>query len=315
MSVFVLVEHDRGEIEPTSLEALTFARTRGDVTAVVVGQGADQAAAGLGDYGASQVTIATHDLLDDYGPDAWADALAQVVTAGGATEVLAAGTDRGNEVIAQLAARLDLPMAANVLALTNPGEVLRLQWGGSLHELAAFEEPMLLYTISPHSVEATGGAGASGAVVEQQIELDESATVTMIKDRVTTAEGITLATAPIVVSGGRGMGSAEAFDMLEELADLVGGKVGCSRVVTNNGWRNHRDQVGQTGTVVAPDVYLACGISGAIQHWVGMMNAKTVIAINTDKDAPMVTKADYAIVADLHDVVPALIEEVKRRRA
>ncbi|MBT8249327.1 MAG: electron transfer flavoprotein subunit alpha/FixB family protein [Acidimicrobiia bacterium] len=313
--MFVLVEHDRGEVEPASLEALTFARTRGDVTAVVVGEGADQAAAGLGGYGASHITIATNELLADYGPDAWADALAQVVGAAGATEVLAAGTDRGNEVIAQLAARLDLPMAANVLELAKPGEVLRLQWGGSLHELAAFEEPMLLYTISPHSIEATGGAGASGTVVEQPIELDESATVTMIKDRVTTAEGITLATAPIVVSGGRGMGSAEAFDMLEELADLVGGKVGCSRVVTNNGWRNHRDQVGQTGTVVAPDVYLACGISGAIQHWVGMMNAKTVIAINTDKDAPMVTKADYAIVADLHDVVPALIEEVKRRRA
>ncbi len=313
MSVYVLVEHDRGDVEPTSLEALTFARSRGVVTAVLVGHGADRAAAGLGDYGAAAVTIATNDLLADYGPDAWADALRQIIEADGATEVLASGTDRGNEVMAQLAARLDLPMVANVLEIGESGEVLRLQWGGSLHEQASTPGPVLLYTLSPHTVEATGGAGAEAVLVERPVDLDATALVTMIKDRVTTAEGITLATAPIVVSGGRGMGSAEAFDMLEELAALVGGKVGCSRVVTNNGWRNHRDQVGQTGTVVAPDVYLACGISGAIQHWVGMMNAKTVIAINTDKDAPMVTKADYAIVADLHEVVPAIIEEIKQR--
>jgi len=201
-----------------------------------------------------------------------------------------------------------------VLNIESTAEMLRIQWGGSLHERSAVDSTMLIFTLAPHSIEAESGAGASGQIEELAIDLDPSATHTMIKDRVTTAEGITLATAPIVVSGGRGMGSAESFDMLEELAELVGGKVGCSRVVTNNGWRNHRDQVGQTGTVVAPDVYLACGISGAIQHWVGMMNAKTVIAINTDKDAPMVTKSDYAIVADLHEVVPAVIEEIKRRR-
>ena len=310
--MIVLIEHDRGEVAPTSLEALTFARAHGPVTAIVIGEGADTAAVGLGDYGAETVKVLTNELLADYGPDAWAEALGQVVAAGGS--VLASGTDRGNEVLAQLAARLDLPMVANVLNIESTAEMLRIQWGGSLHERSAVDSTMLIFTLAPHSIEAEAGAGASGQIEELAIDLDPSATHTMIKDRVTTAEGITLATAPIVVSGGRGMGSAESFDMLEELAELVGGKVGCSRVVTNNGWRNHRDQVGQTGTVVAPDVYLACGISGAIQHWVGMMNAKTVIAINTDKDAPMVTKSDYAIVADLHEVVPAVIEEIKRRR-
>jgi electron transfer flavoprotein alpha subunit len=312
--VIVLIEHDRGEVAPTSLEALTFANAAVEaVTAVVIGQGADKAAVGLGDYGAGTVRVLTNDLLADYGPDAWAEALRHVVPEG--ARVLASGTDRGNEVMAQLAARLDLPMVANVLEADANSEMLRIQWGGSLHERTSLDSPTVLFTLAPHAVEAMAGAGAPGAVEEVPVELDDSVTTTMIKDRVTTAEGITLATAPIVVSGGRGMGSAEAFDMLEELAGLVGGKVGCSRVVTNNGWRNHRDQVGQTGTVVAPDVYLACGISGAIQHWVGMMNAKTVIAINTDKDAPMVTKADYAVVADLHEVVPAIIEEVKRRQA
>ncbi len=310
--MIVLVEHDRGEVAPTSLEALTFARRFGPVTAIVIGEGADKAAIGLGDHGADVVKILTNDLLTDYGPDAWAEALDQVVAEG--DTVLASGTDRGNEVMAGVAARRDLPLVANVLELEESGEVLRIQWGGSLHELVTVEASTTLYTLAPHSVEAMPGAGAPGTVEEVEVTLDPSVAHTMIKDRVTTAEGITLATAPIVVSGGRGMGSAEAFEMLEELAVLVGGKVGCSRVVTNNGWRNHRDQVGQTGTVVAPDVYLACGISGAIQHWVGMMNSKTVIAINTDKDAPMVTKADYAIVADLHQVIPALIQEVKRRR-
>jgi electron transfer flavoprotein alpha subunit len=111
------------------------------------------------------------------------------------------------------------------------------------------------------------------------------------------------------------VGSPEGFAPLEELAELLGGVVGCSRVVTNNGWRPHSDQVGQTGTVVAPDLYIACGISGAIQHWVGMMASKTVIAVNTDAEASMVTKADYAVLGDLSEIVPAIVDEVKRRRS
>jgi electron transfer flavoprotein alpha subunit len=145
-------------------------------------------------------------------------------------------------------------------------------------------------------------------------DLVEADLVTQVVDRTVASEGITLATSPVIVSGGRGVGSAEGFRPLEELATLLGGVVGCSRVVTNNGWRPHSDQVGQTGTVVAPDLYIACGISGAIQHWVGMMASKTILAINTDADAPMVTKADYAVLGDVNEVVPALVEELKRRR-
>jgi electron transfer flavoprotein alpha subunit len=125
---------------------------------------------------------------------------------------------------------------------------------------------------------------------------------------------VTLGTAPGVVSGGRGVGGAEGFALLEELAELLGGAVGCSRVATNNGWRPHADQVGQTGTRIAPDLYIACGISGATQHWVGCMSSKKILAINTDKDAPMVTRADYAVLGNLHEVLPALIAEVRARR-
>ena len=126
---------------------------------------------------------------------------------------------------------------------------------------------------------------------------------------------MTLSTAPVVVGGGRAVGNADAFAPLEELAELLGGRVGCSRAVTNNGWRPHSDQVGQTGTRIAPELYIASGISGAIQHWVGAMASKQILAINTDPEANMVVKADYAVIGDLHDVIPAVVDEVKRRRS
>jgi electron transfer flavoprotein alpha subunit len=133
--------------------------------------------------------------------------------------------------------------------------------------------------------------------------------------RVEREAGVTLSSAPVVVGGGRGVGSPDGFAPLAELAAELGGVVGCSRAVTNNGWRSHTDQVGQTGTRIAPDVYIACGISGAIQHWVGAMASKNIIAINTDPQANMVTKAGHAVIGDLHKVIPAITEEIRRRRA
>ena len=136
----------------------------------------------------------------------------------------------------------------------------------------------------------------------------------MVKDRVVQEAGVTLPTAPVVCGGGRGVGSADGFAQLEELAGLLGGRVGCSRAVTNLGWRPHADQVGQTGTRIAPEIYIASGISGAIQHWVGAMASKHILAINTDKEANMVTKADWAVIGDLHEVIPAIIAEVQSRK-
>jgi electron transfer flavoprotein alpha subunit len=195
-------------------------------------------------------------------------------------------------------------------------KVVRTRWGGSLLEEAELDTDTRLLTVAEHAVAVEAAASpTTPEVVPLQVHLDETDLVTKVIDRVVTTDGITLATAPVVVSGGRGVGSPEGFVPLEELAALLGGVVGCSRVVTNNGWRPHSDQVGQTGTVVAPEVYIACGISGAIQHWVGMMASKTIIAVNTDAEAPMVTKADYAILGDLSEVVPAIVDEVKRRRS
>ena len=322
MSVFLyLVEHDRGITEETTLGGLTGARQLAETMGAqlhtaVIGAKADQPAAEVGAYGAEVIHLVRHGLLTDYGPDAWADSLAQLATSVGAAAIMATGTDRGNEVMAHVGARLDLAMVANCLEIESEGDdwlMTRVRWGGSLHERARLAAPTKLVTLAPHSTEAAHAPG-TGRLAEFVPELDDSAAVTMVKGRVTVSEGITLATAPVVVSGGRGVGSVEGFAIVEELADLLGGAVGCSRVVTNNGWKNHKFQVGQTGTVVAPDLYIACGISGAIQHWVGMMNAKNILAINIDRDAPMVTKADWAVIADLHEVVPAISAEITRRR-
>lgn len=322
-AVLVVVEHDRGALAPASLEALTVARSLAGqlattVEALTIGASGDELAADLGSYGAVRVHQAHDDVLGDYGPEAWGEVVAQAVLSLSPAVVIACGTDRGNEVIAQAAARLDAPFAANVTEFRPNGsfEMTRVRWGGSLLEIATLEGDTKLVTVAHHAVEASPADSPSSAVtVVLAVDLDPSLARTVVRDRVEREAGVTLATAPVVVGGGRGVGSPEGFAALQELATVLGGVVGCSRAVTNNGWRNHADQVGQTGTRIAPDVYFACGISGAIQHWVGAMASKNIIAINTDAQANMVTKAGYAVIADLHQMVPAITEEVRRRRA
>lgn len=315
--VLVVVEHDRGAVAAATFEALTAARSLSDeVHAVTVGAVADGALDRLAAYGAAVVVRAHHALLGDYGPEAWGDTVAEVVREIGPAAVVATGTDRGNEVLAHVAAILDLPMVANCLEI-EPGEpwrITRVRWGGSLLEHCELSAPVALLTTVPHSVEPVESP-VSPTVRVVAPQLDPGVARTIVVDRVERAAGVTLATAPVVVGGGRGVGSPEGFAPLEELAGLLGGVVGCSRAVTNNGWRNHTDQVGQTGTRIAPDLYLACGISGAIQHWVGAMASKQILAINTDPEANMVTKADYAVIGDLHQIVPAIVAEIRRRRS
>jgi electron transfer flavoprotein alpha subunit len=306
--VLVFVEHEGGVPLETSWQALTLAAALGSPEAVTVG--------GAEVTGAGRRWQIDHPLLSDYAPEAIGEALAQLVGREMPAAVMAAGTERGNEVMAHLAALLDLPLAANVTEMRPSGEdweLTRVRWGGSLLEEARLAAVVKLATVAPHAVEPSTSGDL--ATVETFIpDLDEALARTRVVERVTVSEGITLTTAPVVVSGGRGVGSAEGFAVLETLAALLGGAVGCSRVVTNSGWRSHSDQVGQTGTRVAPNLYIACGISGAIQHWVGMMASKNILAINTDADSPMVTKADYAVIGDLHPILEAVVEEVARRR-
>ena len=223
--------------------------------------------------------------------------------------IVASGTDRGNEVLAQAAAELDLPFVANCVSvkIDDEWDLTRVQWGGSLNEEARLASRLPIVSVAHHAVEAEEvSAGATATITEHIVELPEWVSRSVIQDRVVLSEGLTLATAPVVIGGGRGVGSAEGFKVLETLAERLGGVVGCSRAVTNNGWRPHSDQVGQTGTRIAPQLYIACGISGAIQHWVGAKAAKKILAINIDPAANMVVKADYAVIGDLFEVLPAI---------
>ncbi len=313
-TVLALLDHDRGSLSETALQAVSFAASLGfGIEAVVIGEGADEVVADLDAPGISKIHVIGHELLSDYAPEGFGDALAQLVVASGAEVVVTTGTDRGNEVMAHLAAILDQPMVANVMTAEpgSPWKLSRIRWGGSLFEHVELDAAYRLMTVAPHTWEAPESDSPPPPVEQFEPTLDERAARTRVVDRVTLHAGITLATAPVVVSGGRGVGSAEGFAPLEELASMLGGVVGCSRVVTNNGWRPHTDQVGQTGTRIAPDLYIACGISGAIQHWVGAMASKKILAINTDPDANMMSKADYAVVGDLHEIVPALIEALR----
>ena len=247
-----------------------------------------------------------------YAPSTYAQALVELTRQRSPAAVLGPGTDRGNEVLAHLAARLDQPMAANCLSVSpgDPVTVTRVRWGGSLLEEALLHGSPLLLTVAPHAV-----AADSEAEVEVVHVADTDPVVGVTERVATTTAGVSLTDAEVVVSGGRGVGSAEGFAVIEELAALLGGAVGCSRAVTSAGWRPHTDQVGQTGTKVSPEIYIACGISGATQHMAGCKGAKKLLAINPDGEASIFTSADYAVIGDLHEVVPAISAEIRKVRA
>ena len=331
--LLVVLEHDRGALGEPGREALTFGRTlaaKMDVpmhAAAVgagLGGGIDDLVAQAGAHGAARVCTVDHEVLSDFGPEAWGESVARLTDALRPQAVLACGSERGNEVMAQAAARLDAPFVANCTDISPPADggqhwsMTRVQWGGSLLEDAVLSADPALLTCALHTVASSPlpvSPAAPPAVEPVAVELAPELARSVVKDRVVLEAGVTLPTAPVVVSGGRGVGSAEGFASLEELAELLGGRVGCSRAVTNNGWRPHSDQVGQTGTRIAPEIYIASGISGAIQHWVGAMGSKHILAINTDPEANMVVKADWAVIGDLHQVVPAVSAEIRRRRA
>jgi electron transfer flavoprotein alpha subunit len=310
MSVLALVEHDAGSPDELSLQALALARDLGGpLHALSIGAAVTE----LGAYGVETVHVAEDDRLSAYAPAAWAACLEQLIDGIQPTAVVAAGTNRGNEVLGHLAARRDLPFAANVIAVGSDDSVTRVRWGGSLLEEARIHGDLKLLTVAPHMVEAATVNGGEATVETFGPELSEADVVVRVVEHAETpSAGISLAEAKVVVSGGRGVGSADGFGMLEELAGLLNAAVGCSRVVTMAGWRPHTDQVGQTGTKVAPDLYIACGISGATQHIAGCKGAKKILAINSDAEAPILASADYAVIGDLAEVVPAITAELRK---
>ena len=351
--ILALLEHESGRPDRLSLEALTLAGRLGtalgttvDAVVVAAGVGAAEGAAtgaavgagaagghaafaALGAFGVSTVHVVHHDGLVAYAPVAWAAGLEQVLAAGSFDAVVAPGSERGAEVLAYLAARTGLPLAANVVAV-EPGDrwsVTRQRWAGSLLEEAWLDGSPRLVTVAPHAVPAMEAMTAPAApTAPPAARATPAATVAPLTPALTDADlrvqisrvvpaatdRVSLTDAKVVVGGGRGIGSAEGFAMLEELASLLGGAVGVSRVATSLGWRPHAEQVGQTGARIAPDLYIACGISGAIQHIVGCKAAKRILVINKDPDAPIFSRAAYAVVGDVHKVVPAIVAEIRR---
>jgi electron transfer flavoprotein alpha subunit len=324
-AVLAFVEHLDGEPDRLSLEALVLARGVAKalgvpLDAVVLGSGAEAAAARLGVHGVGLAHVAVDARLDGFAPAAWAAAIRATLAARSAAAVIAAGSERGNEVMAHVAAPLGLPMAANVTAVT-PGDSWRLvrqRWAGSLLEDAALDAPVRLITVAPHAVAVDPAHSNAPAptISRFEPELEHADLIARVIGReAKKGGGISLQDAKVVVGGGRGVGSADGFERLEDLARLLGGAVGASRGVTSLGWRPHTDQIGQTGLRIAPDLYIACGISGAIQDIVGFTAAKRILAINTDPDSPIMAVADYAVIGDLSTVVPAITAEIQRRRA
>ena len=320
--VLVYIEQAGGAAERVSLESIALARgLGGPVEAVVAGgpsSGLGDVAAALGAHGVSTVHLVEDPRLEAFAPEALGAVIAQVSEARSPAIVLGPGTERGSEVVAHAAARLGLPMAANVITIVADGGAWRLsrqRWAGSLIEDARLEAPIAIVTVAPHSSAASAVAGSTAAsIVPFAPNLTDRDLRVRVTGREPAAEGsISLSDAKVVVGGGRGVGSAEQFAEIEELADLLGAAVGVSRVVTSNGWKPHTMQIGQTGQRIAPDLYVACGISGAIQHIVGCKAAKRILAINTDPEAPIMGRATYAVIGDLHQVVPAISAAIRAR--
>ena len=315
--VWVYSEMRDGRPAPVALELISKATELGGATAVLLGQDAAGAAQVAGEYGATHALIDPNPAYDQHLAPAVVDTLAALVRERQPSLILFATTYDSRDVASRLAARLDCGVVSNVTGIEGDGENLRLltPWGTTT--IAAVELPNATTRLVLVRPKAFTAVQTGGTCQVEQVSGQIGAAATAIRVTETheeKAQGPTLGDAKVVVSGGRGMVSPDNFVLIEELAGLLGGATGASRAVVDAGWRSYGEQVGQTGVTVKPDVYIACGISGAIQHLAGMKSSKTIIAINKDPDAPIFKSADLGIVGDTLKVLPQLIGEIKKRK-
>ncbi len=321
--ILAFVEQQKGTIVDASLEALTAGRRLAKaaglpLVALLIGADLERHIPKLKEFGAERAILVESEGLRAYSPTAYAKALVQLIKDRRPKVVLAGGTALGKDLFGRAAARLDLGLASGCTELGFQDgrlKITRAVWGGILFaEAELVSEPRLL-TLAPHAfpAEPEPNDRLDLEVERLSVPLEEADLKLVVRELIETVrKGVSLTEAEVVVAGGRGVGSAEGFKKLEELATLFGGAVGATRIAVNNGWRPPEEQIGQTGARVAPKLYFACGISGAVQHMVGCKDAKIIVAINKDPQAPIFARADYGIVGDLHEVVPTLIEELKR---
>ena len=321
--VWAIAEQRDGEIRKITYEIVSEGRRLADalgqeLTAVLLGSNVKEKAAALGQYGADKVLVADDPRLDPYTTDAHSAVITQVVKANEPAILLLGASTQGKDLSARLSASVGVAMAQDCTAFSiEDGNLVAIRpvYAGKAYEKVTYENSWpQMATARPNVMSIAEPDGSKTAQVEEaSFQLDDAGLRTKVVDVVKDESGkVDLTEADKIVSGGRGMKGPENYKILEELADMLGASVGASRSAVDAGWRPHSDQVGQTGKVVSPNLYVACGISGAIQHLAGMSTSKVIVAINKDPDAPIFQRADYGVVGDLFDVVPALTEEVKK---
>jgi len=321
--VWTIAEQRDGEIRKITYEIVSEGRRLADalgqdLTVILLGSNIKDKAAALGQYGADKVLVCDDAKLEPYTTDAYVSVIAELVKEGDPAVLLVGASVEGKDLSSRLAARLDVAMAQDCTAFAiEDGNLVATRpiYAGKAYAKVTFENSFpQMAAARPKVMEMNEpDASKSAEVVDAAFTLDDGALKTKVVNVIKDESGkVDLTEADKIVSGGRGMKGPENYKILEDLADLIGASVGASRSAVDAGWRPHTDQVGQTGKVVSPNLYVACGISGAIQHLAGMSTSKVIVAINKDEDAPIFQKADYGLVGDLFDVVPALTEEVKK---
>ena len=313
--VLAIAEQSDAAFRKITYEVLSEGRRIADslgcpLTAVVLGAGEDTSKE-LGQYGADRILIADNQALREYVNDAYANVIADIIDKENPCVVILGASTQGKDLSPRIAARINAPLAMDCVAVQVENSnlvVTRPMYGGKILADVVLDGNPQIVAIRPNSMSIAKTTGA-GSVEKLDVDVGKI-DLTFIEKKLETGK-VELTEADVIVSGGRGMGGSD-FSVIEELADLLGGAVGASRSAVDEGWRSLSDQVGQTGKVVSPNLYIACGISGAIQHLAGMSSSRVIVAVNKDPDAPIFSKADYGIIGDLFEIVPLITDEMKK---
>jgi electron transfer flavoprotein alpha subunit len=320
MKIIAFAEQREGKLKKSAFEVVTagnrLAQQLGaELVSLVVGHNLDGIAPALGDYGARRILIADHQRLSQYSTTAYSKVVAEIVRKEQATILLFPASQMGKDLAPRVAGKLSAGVASDCTALRiESGNIIatRPVYAGKALADVKVTSPIQIYTLRPNVFNAVIAKGSPAAVEKISCDVTDADLITHVTGKKVTEGRPDVTEASIIVSGGRGMKGPENFTLIEKLADTLGAAVGASRAVVDAGWRPHDEQVGQTGKTVAPNLYIACGISGAIQHLAGMSSSKYIVAINKDKDAPIFQVADYGIVGDVFEILPALTEELRK---